>query len=60
MHTVTDGKLSSQVEKGEDSIHKTGQKEVKISLHHSKLKIVIWKTHIRMFCTKLFIDQWSK
>ena len=23
MHTVTDGKLSSQVEKGEDSIHKT-------------------------------------
>ena len=23
MHTVTDGKLSSQVEKGKDSIHKT-------------------------------------
>ena len=23
MHTVTDGKLLSQVEKGEDSIHKT-------------------------------------
>ena len=23
MHTVTDGKVSSQVEKGEDAIHKT-------------------------------------